>query len=755
MSLNNINFIASLQPLDAGDYLLQVQQTMTGTGLNTGTYFSTPTTQSFYVDAPQFILPADQIGPVLPAANMVGDYAWVLPQIQLNGATLPWARAASPQNTNAPWLALIVLRDDELVWNTATNSPIFPTTVGQLTATPQPTGYFFPPLTASCKREAATDPVQTMRMSKTVFSAVMPRQAEIAQLLHCRDLVPVAGDAQGDRARQVAMATANRFPSPMYNGRNHCFLVSLEGYYDYLTPSPVFPNDPQGTQPVQLVVLNYWSFVTTAGVGAGFSAGLPKNIAQAASLLLRVPATTGGRNVSVDTRLQNGYVPFEYATGLGAVTYAWYRGPLSPVLAPALPLVASELPTSDAAMIYAEGEGVFDLSYAAAWQMGRALALADTRFAMDLLAYRTAAYRVLGLLMERLRIGGFADLDDLHAILDSNAVYNAFDAMIAEGIADSIGSISATGIPLQTAPAQPLETPASPTPPVVATQQFLQQPAVVEALATLTESDLLPVAAWLAQLQMLCKVPFSHLVPDERMLPQNTVRFFYLDQNWLDCLVAGAKSVGLESSLDTFFYAAMRGVIDDAVQQVFQTYVLNLAGTATGDIAPSSSKEVMTGLLIRSTLVTSYPNLRVNAYKSSNGDPKGIALKLVRKEKLSDTVMLAIFMDVPELVEIAEPSVGLTMGTEEDGTIYLKSTQGSTIGTRSGTRFPSGGSFATYYRNGSATVGDRVLNITTLCNDLQHDLRMTTFLSSDLALQLLQSPEYFSYSIHPNPVPHA
>jgi hypothetical protein len=47
------------------------------------------------------------------------------------------------------------------------------------------------------------------------------------------------------------------------------------------------------------------------------------------------------------------------------------------------------------------------------------------------------------------------------------------------------------------------------------------------------------------------------------------------------------------------------------------------------------------------------------------------------------------------------------------------------------------------------------LNVTTLCNDLKSTLRMTTFLSSDLALQLLQSPEYFSYSIHPNPVPHA
>jgi hypothetical protein len=314
-------------------------------------------------------------------------------------------------------------------------------------------------------------------------------------------------------------------------------------------------------------------------------------------------------------------------------------------------------------------------------------------------------------------------------------------------------------LPLQTAPSNPKDTPPNPTPPVTATQQFLQLPSVVEAIATLTAQDLLPVAAWLAQLQMLCKVPFSHLVPDERMLPQNSVRFFFLDQNWLDALVAGAKSVGLESSLDTFFYMAMREVIDDAVQQAFETYVLNLAGTSTGDIAPSSSKEVMTGLLIRSTIVTGYPDLRVNAYKSSQGNPKGIALKMLRKERLSDTVLLVIFMDVPETIEISEPSVGLTMGTEDEGNIYLKNTSGTSMGTRNGTLFPTSGTFTKYYRNASSTVGDTVLNVAngtgSLASDLRAALRLSTFYSSDFALQMLQTPEYFSYSIHPQPAPHA
>lgn len=46
-------------------------------------------------------------------------------------------------------------------------------------------------------------------------------------------------------------------------------------------------------------------------------------------------------------------------------------------------------------------------------------------------------------------------------------------------------------------------------------------------------------------------MPFGHLVPDERMLPAETLRLFYLDMSWVDALVSGALSVGAQSSRDT------------------------------------------------------------------------------------------------------------------------------------------------------------------------------------------------------------
>ena len=43
-------------------------------------------------------------------------------------------------------------------------------------------------------------------------------------------------------------------------------------------------------------------------------------------------------------------------------------------------------------------------------------------------------------------------------------------------------------------------------------------------------------------------VPFSYIVSSEEMLPNESIRFFHMDRNWLDALVDGALSTGI---LDT------------------------------------------------------------------------------------------------------------------------------------------------------------------------------------------------------------
>ena len=52
------------------------------------------------------------------------------------------------------------------------------------------------------------------------------------------------------------------------------------------------------------------------------------------------------------------------------------------------------------------------------------------------------------------------------------------------------------------------------------------------------------VTRFCARAVLLYGVPFHYLVPDERMLPPESIRFFYLDPGWIATLIQGATSVG-------------------------------------------------------------------------------------------------------------------------------------------------------------------------------------------------------------------
>lgn len=55
------------------------------------------------------------------------------------------------------------------------------------------------------------------------------------------------------------------------------------------------------------------------------------------------------------------------------------------------------------------------------------------------------------------------------------------------------------------------------------------------------------VRSWSENLILLEGVPFHYLVPDERILPAESIRFFQVDPIWIECLVDGAA---FETDLD-------------------------------------------------------------------------------------------------------------------------------------------------------------------------------------------------------------
>ena len=51
-----------------------------------------------------------------------------------------------------------------------------------------------------------------------------------------------------------------------------------------------------------------------------------------------------------------------------------------------------------------------------------------------------------------------------------------------------------------------------------------------------------------ARAVLLYGVPFHYLVPDERMMPPESIRFFHVDPGWIATLIQGATSVGRAAS---------------------------------------------------------------------------------------------------------------------------------------------------------------------------------------------------------------
>ena len=187
----------------------------------------------------------------------------------------------------------------------------------------------------------------------------------------------------------------------------------------------------------------------------------------------------------------------------------------------------------------------------------------------------------------------------------------------------------------------------------------LYMPRVASAL----ELRMMPsssVGNWLGDLRLLVGVPFTNLVANHRMLPQESIRFFYVDDNWLDALQDGATSIGLHSTRDVAHQTNLRDVLSreaeiSAGQQRRRRRRKPLAESVT-------LGTIRTGFLLRSAVVAGWPGLEVRGFADREGKQ---GIDLLRLERLAPDVMLCIFSGergVPARIDIDEPGEGLQFG---------------------------------------------------------------------------------------------
>jgi hypothetical protein len=354
-------------PLTAGKYTLRATQTI-ATPQGPDDFVQEKT---FWVSAPRFTLDPAEIYAVYPPADHVGEYHTSLPHIVLTRKTLPWERTLdgtplSPAERvqHPPWLALLLFDEDEL-----TQHAIQPKTVElrQLRA-PEEANTRGPRLTpepwdddkASCT---------VLDVPATLLQKMLPTAEELCHLAHARQVdVQDKELAEGVTEGWFSVVLGNRLPS---QGKpNTVFLVSLEGWSDLLQAASQ-PVDASAK--ARLVVLTQWGFTAA---GDDFLTVM-RRLGDGAQRLRVMPGSTPA-NPTVETALALGYTALTHTTRQGETTVSWYRGPLVPL---SLPKLADDLHDSaDAALMYDDQTGLFDVSYAAAWQLGRLLGLQKREF---------------------------------------------------------------------------------------------------------------------------------------------------------------------------------------------------------------------------------------------------------------------------------------------------------------------------------------------------------------------------------------
>jgi hypothetical protein len=669
----------------------------------------TATPQRFIVSGPRFAVDPGDVHQVFPPNGASGAFRPYLPMLVSSRRALPWERAlalpAQEPGKTCPWVALLALPETARVKQIG---------VPLTELVTPPSGIVGPKIEL---KDDETDPSRTctvLDLAGEVLAKVLPLRADARLLTHVREVRTDAKQPQGTvHDGWFSVVIAGRFVAPpppdVAAERTAVHLVSLEGFERFVAGNEA----PATGTTVRMVSLYDWSFTCLGGPRQNF-ATLANNLFAPTSelgtgLLLRPPAPdpdvapAGGSYKTAYDRMKSGYTPLSYALQDDTRTFAWYRGPFVPtpverVFAtappelPANPLAPS---TPSEALIFDRTTGIFDVSYAVAFQAGRSLALASMPFATDLLAFRRTCHAVVDRLLELLMLPASAEglkaagvlaadgtltgegITDLAELLDTEIGPDHFADFLATdfvaGLAQQIGQ--AGGFTPGDLRAAPSIAPAPLVP--AALMQLTTNPTVATLLASICgladdgpSSRFHPaeltgrLVGWLAPLALL-HVPFEHLVADSRMLPVESIRFFHVDENWLDALLDGALSVGIQTRRDSVFGAIMRDPLHRAVDAEMSAVRDRLRGTAPAGKQPVRGG--MSGFLLRSSLAVNWPGLEVRAWSTA-----AAPMKPLRLDRVAPGVLLALYPDLIGQLQIDEPSEGLAFGVEEKG-IALRS----------------------------------------------------------------------------------
>lgn len=425
---------ASPPPLPPGDYTLTVNQQLPGQTDAQGKPVSYATTAPFTVSGPRFYLKPSEVYSVYPPPGQFGPFDNALPHIVFTRRTLPWERnidgANQKQNPDAPipWLALLLLCPDDFP-----NGKIPDVTARTVNALLKPeTGIQGPVDLNEEGGESGNDLCNTIDIPAPLFGEIAPAHEDLPFLAHVREVN--TGGKETLSLKQDGWFTVvlgNRLPATTLKTEgvtNLVCLVSLEGFGSLL---PTVDASGGATVPlpanvvVRLAVLASWTF--TCWGENDFKTRMA-DLKDNSLLVLDSAALTADDESTraVGNAFRLGYAGLNHTVRLGEKTVSWYRGPLVPMqMDPRSPYAF--IPCADRALRYDFNTGLFSAEYAAAYEMGRMMALQNRGFAAAMYRYRNRVSQEIAAEARRaaleIQIGMPADARGSYGPKDSTTQY--------------------------------------------------------------------------------------------------------------------------------------------------------------------------------------------------------------------------------------------------------------------------------------------------------------------------------------------
>ncbi len=671
-----LTFIQYAQPqLEDGNYQIAVtQQVDSPTDQVPATVYSD--TKGFTVRGERYALNPSEIVSVFPPEFSLGEFSNVLPHVVVNRKTLPWERSVggdADAGNDAPWLGLIVFNEGdtipEAIQKTALD--LLPTTdesssgeTGKL-----PADTYFPPFPTEPSDpskyvldygESWSDKVEVIDVDVATFNAIMPTLDDLGWLAHVRQVelknkseayiaTLNATEPASTPVGTVAEVVANRFP--LADKKSAVHLVSLEGFGSVL-PTAGGPHLDSKYAYVRLVSLKSWTFSSLKETHT-FS-GLLLNVNKPDGVFsqdtLQVPVNNS-ENEAVTNALNMGFAAFNHLSRMGDKMVSWYHGPFVPYdISTSLPFPGN---TADDLTQYNPDSGMFDVSYSTAWQIGRLLALQNGSFASALYNWKRQTSQDMIKQAEQ-------------QMLD--LTYAQIAALLSGSLANYVtpAAANATGAPTPSASAQHAGGRIAAIPELLRTRADAVRKVMTDPQQLSAQADEVEVPTtisnFLARLKLLYGLPFNYLVPDTRMLPQESLRFFYMDTAWADAVIEGAWSLGRSTSGDAALDSALSSNLHAETRAQASGIRRTLVAAPPEDDPPITPTDNPTGFLLRSQVVGGWPGLEVHGF-----DAGGTELDILRFDHVGPNVVLCIFNGVVQQVNIQQHPEALHFGVNLGG----------------------------------------------------------------------------------------